>query len=148
MKLERYQFIGSKNLTVFEFISEGPKGKIQKIVQFSETNMNGAFNLAFGDKNIETGELDDRAVSNNGDINKILATVVASVLVFTERNYDALIFAKGSTKARTRIYRMGISKYYDEISSQFELFGLLNDEWEPFQKNKDYEGFLAKRKII
>ena len=35
---------------VFEFISEGPNGKVTKIIQYSETNLKGFYNLGFGDK--------------------------------------------------------------------------------------------------
>jgi hypothetical protein len=51
MKQDKYQLKSSKSLTVFEFISEGPKGRIKKIVQLSETNLKDFYNLGFGDKN-------------------------------------------------------------------------------------------------
>ena len=146
MKLERYQLKTSKNILVFEFLSEGSKGKIDKIIQFSETNLKGFYNLAFGDKNIETGELDNLAVSNNGDMEKVLATVVAAVLAFTERMPEAYIYATGSTSARTRIYRMGIMKYYNEIVESFDFFGETENDLETFVKNKDYNGFVVIRK--
>lgn len=38
MKLDRYELKAEKSLMVYEFISEGPKGKIAKLVQFGETN--------------------------------------------------------------------------------------------------------------
>ena len=146
MKLERYQLKTSKNILVFEFLSEGSKGKIDKIIQFSETNLKGFYNLAFGDKNIETGELDNLAVSNNGDMEKVLATVVAAVLAFTERMPEAYIYATGNTSARTRIYRMGIMKYYNEIVESFDFFGETENDLETFVKNKDYNGFVVIRK--
>lgn len=37
--------------TIFEFISEGPKGSIRKRVEFERTNRADTFNLAFGDVN-------------------------------------------------------------------------------------------------
>jgi len=49
MKLERYELKAENTLTVFEFVSEGPKGKIRKLVQYSETNLKDFFNLGFGD---------------------------------------------------------------------------------------------------
>lgn len=133
---------------VFEFVSDEPQGRIEKVIQFSETNLEGFYNLAFGDKNIETGELDDLAVSNNGDRDKVLATVVAAVLAFTEKNPTAYIYATGSTSSRTRVYRMGISKYYNEVVENFELFGETEDDFEFLIKNKEYNGFVAIRKTI
>ena len=67
MKLPQYQLKAEKSLLVFEFISEGPKGQIPKLIKFSETNLKGLFNLAFGDKDKLTGEINDLVISNNGD---------------------------------------------------------------------------------
>jgi len=50
----------------------------------------------------------------------VLATVVATVYAF-DKYPDIWIFAIGSAKARTRIYRMGIAKYIDEIKYDFEI---------------------------
>jgi hypothetical protein len=146
MKLPRYQLKSGDNLMTFEFISEGYKGQIPKIVQYNETNLKDVYNLAFGDKDGETGELDDTIISNNGDNEKVLATVVATIYAFTDKHPDAWIYASGSTKSRTRLYRMGITKYLTEIKDDFELYGENDDEWELFRKGIDYNGFLAKRK--
>ena len=115
MKLPRYELKAEKSLMVFEFISEGTKGQIPKLIKYSVTNLKDTYNLAFGDKNPETGEIDDNVVSNNGDSEKVLATVVATVYAFSDKYPDSWIFATGSTKARTRLYRMGITRYIDEI---------------------------------
>ena len=53
MKLPKYQLRAEKSMLVFEFISEGPKGQILKLVKFSETNLKGFFNLSFFEKEIE-----------------------------------------------------------------------------------------------
>ena len=82
MKLDRYELKSDEQLTTFEFLSEGPKGKIEKIIQFSLVNQNNLYNLAFGDRNPLTGEIDDRMVTDNGDNEKVLATVVAAVYAF------------------------------------------------------------------
>jgi hypothetical protein len=82
MQIEKYALKAESSLTVFEFISEGPKGAIRKLIQFQETNEVGLFNLAFGDANETTGEIDDLAISNNGDSEKVLATVVAALYAF------------------------------------------------------------------
>ncbi len=146
MKLPRYEMKSEKSLMVFEFVSEGTKGKISKLIKFSETNVPDVFNLAFGDKIETTDEIDDFAVSNNGDSEKVLATVVASVIAFTEKHSDCWVYATGSTKARTRLYQIGISKYVDEIRKAFEIYCLYNGDWKVFRKGINYESFLVKRK--
>lgn len=79
-------------------------------------------------------------------VKKVLATVVATVFAFTDKYSDSVIYATGSTKSRTRLYRMGITKYLKEIQQDYEVFGLLNSLWHPFEKGVDYEAFLVKRK--
>ena len=73
MKLPKYEIEAEDSLEVFEFVSEGPKGSIQKLIKFSETALKGFYNLAFGDKSLSTGDIDDKVVSNNGDSEKVLA---------------------------------------------------------------------------
>lgn len=146
MKLPKYPLKAEKSLMVFEFTSDGPNGQIRKLVKYSETNLKDLYNLAFGDRDEESGEIDDKSISNNGDSDMVLATVVSTVYAFTERYPDSWVFATGSTKARTRLYRRGLTKYLLEIRRDFQVFGLIDDEWEPFEKDVNYEAFLVKRK--
>lgn len=146
MKLPRYQLAGNDILTTFEFVSEGPKGRIEKLVQFTSTNLKDVYNLAFGDKDKITGKIDDTVISNNGDSEKVLATVTATVYAFTDKYPDVFIYATGSTKSRTRLYRMGITKYLSEVQIDFTIFGETKDGWDIFEKDTNYFGFLIQRK--
>ncbi|UXP32857.1 hypothetical protein N6H18_02655 [Reichenbachiella agarivorans] len=146
MKLPRYNLSSDSQLTTFEFVSEGPNGRIVKLVQYSPTNLKNVYNLAFGDKNGQTGEINDLTISNNGDSEKILATVVSTVYAFTDQHPVANIYATGSTESRTRLYRIGITKYIEEISEHFHVYGELDKGWEKFEKDRDYLGFLVYRK--
>ena len=146
MKLPKYPLASSDKLLTYEFISEGPKGLIHKLVRYQPTNLRDVFNLAFGDKSSTTGEIDDTVISNNGDSEKVLATVVASLYAFTDRYPDVWVYATGSTKARTRLYRIGISKYLSEVADDYKILGEKSDDWEDFRKNTEYEGFLVRRK--
>ena len=130
----------------FEFISEGPKGRIPKIIEFTETNLSGFYNLAFGDKDKRTGKLNDKVITKNNDAEQVLATVVAAVYAFTDKYPDAWVYATGSTVARTRLYQMGINKYMEDTKKEFHIFGELNENWYEFEKNINYEGFVVKRK--
>ncbi|MGI4885154.1 MAG: DUF6934 family protein [Janthinobacterium lividum] len=148
MNLEKYALKAGEDLTIFEFISEGPKGTIRKLIQFQETTEPGVYNLAFGDKSQVTGDIDDLAASNNGDTDKVLATVVAALYAFFDRYPDAFIYATGSTEARTRLYRMGIIRFYQELQRDFYLFGQVGDDFQKFENGTTtYKGFLAQRKF-
>ena len=98
------------------------------------------------DKDHSTGSIDDMVISNNGDSEKVLASVVSTIYAFTDKFPDAWIYATGSTKSRTRLYRMGITKFLSEVEENFEVLGEQNDKWETFRKNVEYEGFLVRRK--
>jgi hypothetical protein len=60
-----------------------------------------------------------------------------------------LIFA-GSDEARTRLYRMAITKNYAELSKDFHIFGtiIINNVPIPvaFDSNTRFDGFMVKRK--
>jgi len=147
MQLEKYELKAGEYLSVFEFTSVGINGKIIKLVQYTPTNYKDLYNLGFGDKNIDTGEIDDNVISNNGDSEKVLATVVATLYAFTDKHNDAMVYATGSSKSRTRLYRMGITKYLNDIQNDFYIFGELENGWDEFQKDVEYTAFLVKRKF-
>ena len=147
MRLEKYALKAGQDFTVYEFISEGTIGAIRKIILLQPTTEPNLYNLSFGDRNPVTGGINDMAVSNNGDTQKVLVTVVAALYSFFNRYPKAFVYATGSTKARTRLYRMGISRFYDEIQNDFYLFGQVGDDFPPFELGKEYDGFLAKRKF-
>ena len=148
MILPKYPLSSSESMMTFEFESEGHLGQVPKLVTYQATNLEGVYNLAFGDKNSETGQISDKVITNNGDRDKVLATVAATVYAFTDKYPDAWVYLTGSTSARTRLYRMGISKFYRELQKDFEIFGQLDEGWEKFENGIDFEGFLVKRKNI
>lgn len=148
MKLDRYELKSDDQLTTFEFLSEGPKGKIEKIIQFSLVNQDNLYNLAFGDRNQLTGEIDDKTVTDNRDSEKVLASVVAAVYAFCDRFPNAWIYATGSNAARTRLYKMGINKYFGIVQADFEIFGQTQSEWERYIKGKEYQAFVIQRKNL
>jgi hypothetical protein len=148
MQEDRYGVEASFDLKIFEFVSNGPKGKIEKVVVFTEINLKDVYNLAFGDKDPITGFLNDFTVTNNGDSQKVLATVAATLYAFTDERPTVTIIATGSTAARTRLYRMGITNNLESIKEDFYIFGFTEDKnWEPFRKNIKYGAFLVRRKL-
>ncbi len=50
MNLNRYPLITAESVLTFEFVSVGPRGLIQKLISFQQTEVKDIFNLAFGDK--------------------------------------------------------------------------------------------------
>jgi hypothetical protein len=148
MREEIYQIRAKSSAEIFEFISERPKGRIKKRIQYRKIYEGDMlYNLSFGDINSEKNTIDDKVVSNNEDTKKVLATVVSTLFAFMKKHPDAIIYAKGSNAARTRLYQIGISNNFEEINERFTVFGVLSDEdLELFQKNKNYLAFYIKNK--
>lgn len=148
MNLDHYDLNPRAGNFYYEFYSEGPKGRIRKLIQFHlvQDSPDVVYNLGFGDWVDEMGDVDDLAISNNNDRKKVLSTVAQAVLIFTRKHKNAFIVAKGSTPSRTRLYQMGIAEFYDDIEPLFYVSGRIGNQWLPFEKGKNYDAFLIKRK--
>lgn len=142
----RYKIETSPDFQTFEFISVGLKGNVTKVVTYSEINVKNFYNLGFGDKDTITGFISDLTVTNNGDSHKVLTTVAATLYVFTDNYPGVTVIVTGSTQARTRLYRMGITNNLKAIEKDFIVLGLTESDWEPFRKNIQYGAFLVRRK--
>ncbi|HEX2847729.1 MAG TPA: hypothetical protein VHN59_14365 [Chitinophagaceae bacterium] len=115
-------------------------------IQFTPIKSDGVFILAFGNLN-EDGTIDDKVINNNGDRNKIIATVVAAVHDFTHHYPDKFVAFLGSTKERNRLYRGVLSIYLAQWRQNYTIWGLKeNNGFELFEKSKSYSGYLIKRK--
>ena len=87
------------------------------------------------------------SVTNNGNSLKVLATVASTIYAFIEKHPNSWIVSTGSTDARTRLYRMGITNNLVEISNDFYIFGYTKNEvWGEFIVGYDYEAFLVTKK--
>ena len=143
---ERYELKVKSDTMSFRFTSIGPKGEIPKLVVYSKTPVKDLYNLGFGDEDINTGTIDDFVVTDNKDSQKVLATVAFTVYAFIDAYPNALIIARGSTKARTRLYQMGISNNLEAITTDFIVWGRKEGVWSFFEKNVQYDTFLITHK--
>ena len=105
----------------YSFFSEGPNGRFLIVALFEETGDDEMVNLAFGAAS--NGEIDDQVVFDNGDRNKIIATIYDIINEFTKTK-TVSIFFKGSNKARTRLYRMAIALNLNFLSNAFLIWGV------------------------
>ncbi len=104
--------------------------------------------MGFGDVDNDDTVVHDDIVTNNNDRDKVLATVANTIFDFTNEhgNHSIFIFATGSAPSRTRLYQMGISRLWEVINKEFEVYGHINEEWHPFKRDVKYDAFLVKRK--
>lgn len=104
MKLKRYSHkLRWVNLE-FEFRSIGPRGVIEKRVRYDTTMRHGieVVNVALGDYNENTGDVDYKAKSNNRDTDLVMATVASICLRILALCPTVRLYAEGATPARNR----------------------------------------------
>ncbi|NLR82344.1 DUF6934 family protein [Chitinophaga eiseniae] len=148
MKHEVYKNLTiADDLSIFEFFSIGPKGVILKRILFMTTEYPDTVNLAFGDID-KNGEINDFVISNNGDRDKILATVCHVIGLYLKKYPNRQVYFKGSTAERTRLYRIIINNNIKWFNLQYNILIEQEFDFVPFQPNISTIGFLIKKKII
>ncbi|MCE7070077.1 hypothetical protein LZG74_07190 [Dyadobacter sp. CY327] len=141
-----YQFTVLNEAKRFDFLSIGKKS-IPKTIQFHQTNRSCFFMLVLADL-APDDLLDTQTISNNGDMQTILATVFKAVDIFLAENPAAVVVFSGSNEARTRLYQIAIARELLALRERFNILGMANDEIEVFCKGKRYEAFLISLKNI
>lgn len=154
MDTSKYNLSANADFTVFEFTSTGKNGFIHKAIKYSKTLNENVYNLGFGDivfSDDTTIEVDDTNLSNNGDRDKVIATVVYSIYVFTQNYPRAYVLFGSSDPAKVRLHRMIISRNYEAITKNFMVFGAVHNKQGqlvniPFTKSQEVEGYFVKRR--
>jgi hypothetical protein len=152
MLLNPYQNIEtSSDFQIYDFDSLG-RESLRKRVRFDlidETEQ--VYNLALC--TILNDESEDcETASHNGDMDIVLETAAHIALIYTNRFPGRKVFFRGSNDVRSRKYQIGIARYLEAVMKDFSIEGMLINNRneitlrEPFQKGKNYSGFIFTRK--
>ncbi len=124
----------------FESVSD-LKG-VKKIVKFTETALPRIYNLALLDL-LEDGEESDSSVTNNDDLQTVLATAIRIIGSFLTKFPDRIVVFTGSNARRTRPYRIVIGRELPLIQQRFVVFGGIGEKHiEAFRPNTAYDKFF------
>ena len=152
MNSDKYLNIkNTPDYNAFTFTSIGRHGELIKVVSFDEMlSIDGTFNLSLGTIGSD-GIPDFETITNNGDRNKILATVAQIIIIFFEKYPGAKVYIIGSDNRRTMLYQRAINYGYEELKQNFIIYGdaSTKDEastFEIFDRAKTYSGFLIQRR--
>lgn len=161
-----YQFQQTGSRHFFTFFSTGVKGEITKMVRISELRPGDygfqetpIHNVAFGDLKETNGKfvLDDSAHSNNGDIRKVMATVVRILQQYLKKHYPVVLSFSGypdSTSAdadagkRMRLYQKIIDSNWDALHAKYHLWGALDSIIEVYIPAKPYRRVLVQKRAL
>lgn len=128
------------------FTSQGKNGDIQKAIAFQEIEM-GLYNLALVDYHPETQSWSDVAHSNNGDLPKIMATVVQVIKFFLENRPTSIVYLEGNTKAKQKLYNRIVANYHSEFSEEFTIFVEEDEQKRPYEMGMTCNSFFIHLKI-
>jgi len=118
MKKEGYEYL-TEGEVFYTFLSVGKK-EIPKIVYFQEIE-NKMYNLVLTDVDFLTNSLSDTANSNNGDLPKIMATVVHILFDFLNSNPVACVILEGNTASKQKLYNRLVTNNYEELRSHIHI---------------------------
>lgn len=146
MQLPAYDLYTSDDSLIYEFDSISPAKTIRKVIAYDPFPDNPqVFNLSLGDK-LADGTVNDLVRSNNDDLEKVMATVAKTLLTFFNRYPDSLVYFKGSTDSRTRLYQIVLAQELEQARQWFIIEGITPDGIEKFTLSKTYQAFLLRLK--
>ncbi len=144
MHLPYYTYEKEPDHWSFYFKSTGNR-ILTKKVEFQRLRSADFYNLALGDVD-EEGKMDIYSVSNNGDMYKVLSTVIQIITFFLDTNPDAVVFIQGSTEERTRLYQIAIARELHHFKECFFIAGYNGVTFELFQRERSYTAFAISLK--
>lgn len=77
---------------------------------------------------------------------KVLATVVQTLIEFFSDRPKCFVFFTGSNSVRTRLNRIAIGNYKSEYDHLYRIFGRIDNKFELFAPNRNYDAFLISLK--
>ena len=139
-----YDFTVHNETLRFEFDSVGNQ-VIPKVIVYEKLPFPDTYNLALGDID-EQGKADFETISDNGDRDYVLATVIQTLIAFFQKHPRASVLITGSTPSRTRLYQVVIARELVEIQKRFDIYGVTEMGDEPFRKGALYQAFVISLK--
>ncbi|SEJ12625.1 hypothetical protein SAMN05216327_106214 [Dyadobacter sp. SG02] len=116
------------------------------------------YNLGFGDLKIRNNEwiLDDSTRTNNGDMSKVIATVVQIAVLFLREHKDAILFfqgywdsksIKGGRNQRNLLYQRAIESNWEDFTNEFVIRGVISSKIIDYVNGDTYDEILIRCKI-
>jgi hypothetical protein len=132
----------------FDFLSIGHTATHKAII-FDETEMPFLYSLTLVEVQWD-GKLSACINNSNADVKPTLATVFKAIETFTTNNPRAIVGFQGNTEAKTRLYRIAISRHLDSFLDKFLIWGIRSDtgKRELFKPDEPYKSFLVTNRYL
>ena len=140
-----YEFSMSEDATFYEFDSIGEEMTVRKQIKFSASQIPDFYWLALVDV-LEDGSVSDSSRPRQGNVEKVLATVLQTMLAFFKRYPTASVAFSGSTDTRTRLYSVAIVRELNNARDMFMIQGYIDGVFEDYTPGRQYAGFAISLK--
>ncbi|MFN3489537.1 MAG: DUF6934 family protein [Emticicia sp.] len=142
-KPQAYQVSTTDDKLIFQFYSESAEKRIKKVVLYQKySDFPLIFEMLMGDMLDDNETIDFLIESNNGDRDEVLFTVFQTISAVLDEYSGSKILFYGSTAARTRLYQIIITKYFEQAQEVYLIKGIKNKMEENFVKDTNYDAFL------
>jgi hypothetical protein len=140
-RLQAYPIEYSEDKLNYRFISKGAENDIVKIVTYEDMKSD-EWNLAFGDANADETDFDDKIITNNQDMRRVIQTVFATGLIFSAAYPERKIKIVPVDRQRKLLYNRVFQDRHTAIEEFYTVYGLsfTGDTKELYDSRKIYEG--------
>jgi hypothetical protein len=136
---DTYPYVQVRDELAYVFRSEGINGVVVKVVIFTPTE-DGKWNLAFGDW--RNRDIDDKVMTNNHDVVKVIGTVAKVTYDFFEKYPDAVVVIKPVDDKRKSLYNIVFKRHYSTATNHFQILAQkLGRRKEVYSPKKTYDIF-------
>ena len=135
---EAYAYFPIGDKLLFGFVSNGINGDILKIVIFTLTK-DGKWNLGFGDW--RNKDIDDKVMTNNHDVVKVIGTVAKVTYDFFKKYPDAIVVINPVDEKRKKLYNVVFQRHYSFIENDFQIIAQRGELIEGYSPNEMYDSF-------
>jgi hypothetical protein len=140
---ETYPYFPIKDDVLYGFVSEGVRGAIFKLIIFTPLEDN-EWNLAFGDWRKDN--LDDKIMTNNQDVVRVIGTVTKVAFNFFNNHPDATLVIKPVDEKRKRLYNIVFRRHHEAINKSCIIWGMMGEIVENYLPQTTYDSFKISLK--
>ncbi len=134
----------------FESNNARATNPVQKVVAYVPMIIVGqaieCFNLEFGDYDRKRKAINDLAVTDNGDMRKVLKTVASTLEEFFDVFPDKKVRIDGSDRRRHAYYHKLIRDYYRFIMPLYNVKGSVNGRLKNFKAGVEYDFIIVTKR--
>jgi hypothetical protein len=136
-----------RDFSAFQFTSAGLAGSVTREVRFNGQKDAGVYNLDLRDLPVSKKD-DPGRVTNQGDMNTVLATLVQIIEIYTERYPRRSIRLRGDTQEKAHLYRVALDRHLNILCPLFIINLEEHVSASDGDRSIDNIAFVLKRKPI